>query len=156
MNLELLSNKMKLKYYENLVKYCKPNDPNYKYFLKKSVELKDSFTESNSVSESDNIKATEVKNNNSSESKEIVYSDDYLYKKPWIKLSSVHKIIKLKEFISKLLINDSNEKENLTSKIVSLVNSKLLTKKDSVKYDINRGQVIAIPILSFKNGKYVL
>ena len=39
------------------------------------------FSESNSVSESDNIKATEVKNNNSSESKEIVYSDDYLYKK---------------------------------------------------------------------------
>ena len=37
---------------------------------------------------------------------DIIYSDEYIYKKPWNKLNNIHKIIKLKEFINTLHFDD--------------------------------------------------
>ena len=176
MNLDLLINKMQVKYYSNLMKDTSKSNPKYNYFLTKFNELnKMDLTETekklsknspqefknsahefkNSPQKSKNIFEEEEKNE-SSESKEVVYSDDYLYKRSWTKLSNVHKIIKLKEFIGKLLIDDKDEKDLLKKEIINLVNSKKLTKKDKVKYDSIKGRVIAIPNLTYKNGKYVL
>lgn len=169
MNLDLLINKMQVKYYSNLMKDTSKSNPKYNHFLTKFNELnKMDLTETekkmsknsplefkNSPDESKNIFDEEEKNE-SSESKEVVYSDDYLYKRSWTKLSNVHKIIKLKEFIGKLLIDDKDEKDILKKEIINLVNSKKLTKKDKVKYDSIKGRVIAIPNLTYKNGKYVL
>tara|TARA_B100000161_G_C33491685_1_gene387360 strand:- start:248 stop:745 length:498 start_codon:yes stop_codon:yes gene_type:complete len=160
MNLEILANKMQIKYYSNLIKYSKKSNSKYELFLQKYNELNDlndTLTESEVIklSNNDNLENNDqVNQNNSSESQEIVYSDDYLYKRPWTKLSNIHKIIKLKEFISKLLIDDQDEKDNLKKQIVKLVHCKVLTKKDKVKYDSVKGRVIAIPILTYKNNKY--
>jgi hypothetical protein len=161
MNLEILANKMQIKYYSNLIKYCKKSNSKYEIFLKKYKdlnELDETLTESESIklSNTEEIIKDSSNKNNSSESQEVIYSDDYLYKRPWTKLSNVHKIIKLKEFISKLLIDDQDEKDNLKKQIVKLVNCKVLTKKDKVKYDNIKGRVIAIPMLTYKNKKYQL
>lgn len=161
MNLEILRNRMQLKYYSNLIKYCKKSNSKYEIFLKKYKDLNkldETLTESENIkiSNSEEKKNDLSNKNDSSESQEVIYSDDYLYKRPWTKLSNVHKIIKLKEFISKLLIDDQSEKDNLKNQIVKLVNCKILTKKDKVKYDSIKGRVIAIPMLSYKDNKYQL
>lgn len=159
MNLEIILNKLEIKYYNNIIKHCKKTNSKHDNFIKKLKslqELKDSLTESEmntSVVEDDK---SAVDENNTSESKEVVYSDDYLYKKPWTKLSNVHKIIKVKEFVSKLLIDDKNDKEKLKRSLIDLIKTRKLTKKEQVKYDPIKGRVIAIPILSFKNGKYLI
>jgi len=152
MDLDVLSNKLEMKYYQNLIKSSKPSDSNYKLYLAKYQELS-KIDDNNTETESIKLKEEE---NNSSESQGLVYSDDYLYKKPWTKLSPVHKIIKLKEFISNLLINSQEEEERLKREITKLVNSKILTKKDKVNYDNVKGRVISIPILIYKNNKYII
>ena len=159
MNLEILANKMQVKYYSNLIKYSKKSNSKYEIFLKKYkdlTELDETLTESESIklSSKEEINNDSISQNNSSESQEIVYSDDYLYKRPWTKLSNIHKIIKLKEFISKLLIDNQNEKDTLKKEVVKLIHCKVLTKKDKVKYDSIKGRVIAIPMLTYKNNKY--
>ena len=153
MNLDLLSNKLEIKYYNNLIKYCKKTNTNYTAFEKVVKDLKNI---NNTITESETqLSQTQNDNkNNSSESKEVIYSDDYLYKKQWTKLSNVHKIIKIKEFVSKLLIDNKEDKNILKKELIHLVKTRYLTKKDKVKYDSIKGKVIAIPVLSFKNGKY--
>lgn len=164
MNLEKLKNNFEIKYYKNIIKYCKKtNNSNIKLF-EKYVDNLDNTTKIISESDTDsicsikksNIEKDNTNDNNSSESKEIVYSDDYLYKKNWTKLSSVHKIIKIKEFVSHLLIDKKEDKEKLKNDLAILVKNRYLTKKDKVKYDEVKGKVIAIPVLSYKNGKYFI
>ena len=96
--------------------------------------------------------ALEDTNKNPTDSNE--YSDDYLYKKPWTKLANIHKIIKVKEFVNKLIINSDESREKLKDSLVELINKKILTKKDMVKYDVTFGRIIGIPKLTFKDGKY--
>ena len=161
MTIEKLILKEKKMYYENLIKYCSKSNINSDFFEKKLSEFSQDLTITDSdVSESvnqppiDNTKFSET--NNLSETSEVTYSDDYLYMKPWTKLTSTHKIIKIKEFVSKLLINNNQDKDILKKKLVKLVNNKHLTKKDMVKYDSEKGRIIAIPILTYKNGKYMI
>lgn len=165
MNLEKLKNNFEIKYYKNIIKYCKKtNNSNIKLFEKYVDNLNNNTTKIVSESDTESVgsikKSTlekdNINDNNSSESKEIIYSDDYLYKKNWTKLSSVHKIIKIKEFVSHLLIDKKEDKEKLKNDLAILVKNRYLTKKDKVKYDEVKGKVIAIPVLSYKNGKYFI
>jgi len=164
MNLEILETKFNIKYYNNLIKYCKKTNNDYSVFkkqLSKMNNLENSLTESEVV---DTIKIptqhlTDDSKDNSSEVHEIPevhYSEDYLYKRTWTKLTSVHKIIKMKEFVNKLLINNEQDKDELKKKLVGMIKTKKLTKKDQVKYDSINGRVIAVPILKYKNGKYIV
>jgi hypothetical protein len=152
MNINTISNKLNISYYQNIIEHCKKTNIKYDFFtnqLKKETDIDELYTENEKIlSQSDNDASSEVK--------EVIYSDDYLYKKPWIKLSPVHKIIKIKEFISKLLIENIDAKDKLKNDLIKLVHAKILTKKDKVKYDTNNGRIISIPILSFKNGKYLI
>ena len=79
-----------------------------------------------------------------------------MYKKPWTKLSEVHKIIKLREFVNKLLIENDDKKKQLKIKLKQLVKKKVLTRKNTVKYDSNKGRVISIPSLIYQNGEYLI
>ena len=80
----------------------------------------------------------------------------YLYQKPWTKLTPIHKIIKIKEFVNKLLINDEEEKQILKDKLVEMVKNKSLTKKESVNYDSVKSKVVSITKLKYENGKYII
>lgn len=166
MNLDKLKNNFEIKYYKNIIKYCnKTNNSNTKLFEKHLENLNNSTLKIISESDTESITKNTLEKgnttekydeNNSSESKEIIYSDDYLYKKNWNKLSSVHKIIKIKEFVSHLLIDKKEDKDKLKNELAILVKNKYLTKKEKVKYDEVKGKVIAIPVLSYKNGKYFI
>lgn len=165
MNIVSLSNNLEIKYYKNVINHCKKSNIKCNKFENKLNEIKNlkltisesENTESEKQNEKQDTKPDENEKpdeNNTSELKEIVYSDDYLYKRKWTKLSNVHKIIKVKEFVSKLLIDDMKDKDILRDELVDLIKNRYLTKKDTVKYDETKGNVIAIPILTFKNGKY--
>ena len=87
---------------------------------------------------------------------EIKYSDEYVYKKPWNKLNSIHKIIKVKEFIDSLNTNDIDMKKKLKKQLVDMIKDKKLNKKTDVNYDINNGNIVAIPIIQYKDSKYII
>tara|TARA_B100001093_G_C26764469_1_gene987223 strand:+ start:1102 stop:1560 length:459 start_codon:yes stop_codon:yes gene_type:complete len=148
MDINNIIKKLDMQYYDNLIEYCKLNNLSYKTFQNK----KDEFDKIE-VTDTESSPRSSSKNPVENESK-IVYSEDYLYKKDWNKLQNVHKIVKLKEFISKLLIKNNDEKENLINEATNLIHKKILTKKDKVKYDSASGNIISISLLSFKNGKY--
>jgi hypothetical protein len=85
-----------------------------------------------------------------------MYSDEYIYRKPWNKLNSIHKIIKIKEFISNLESDDIDMKKKLKIKLVDMIKNKQLTKKTDINYDSTNGNIISIPILQYKESKYMI
>ncbi len=83
-------------------------------------------------------------------------ADDFIYKKPWNKLNIIHKIIKMKEFVNKLTIEDLEMKKHLKSQLVSMLKNKKLTKKSDVDYDAVNGKIITVHSLQWKNNTYNL
>ncbi len=82
--------------------------------------------------------------------------DDFVYKKPWNKLNIIHKIIKMKEFVNELNIEDSEMKKHLKTQLVSMLKNKKLTKKSDVDYDAVNGKIITVHSLQCKNNTYGL
>lgn len=144
MDINELKDKFSIKYYNNIIKYCKRTNISSKPF----EEILDKFKESQNSIKDSSISETQ--------NFDLNFSNDYLYKKPWTKLSNIHRKIKIKEFVSKLLIDSNKEKKDLESKLIELIDEKFLTKKDRVKYDSINGRIIAIPILTYLNGKYYI
>ena len=48
------------------------------------------------------------------------------------------------------------KKKILINKLILLINSKKLNKKEDINYDSINGKIINIPILKFKNEEYVI
>ena len=82
--------------------------------------------------------------------------DDFMYKKPWNKLNIIHKIIKMKEFVNELNIEDSEMKKHLKNQLVTMLKNKKLTKKSDVDYDAVNGRIITVHSLQCKNNTYNL
>ncbi len=82
--------------------------------------------------------------------------DDFMYKKPWNKLNIIHKIIKMKEFVNELNIDDIEMKKHLKNQLVTMLKNKKLTKKSDVDYDAVNGKIITIHSLQGKNNTYNL
>ena len=87
---------------------------------------------------------------------DIIYSDEYIYKKPWNKLNNIHKIIKLKEFINTLHFDDIEMKKTLQIKLINMIKDKTLTKNADINYDSVNGSIVAIPMLQYINNKYII
>ena len=170
MDIQNLSNSINVKYITNLLEELKNKESRYGSddyenkveFIEKLIKdtkLSDttsSDTESRQIyykSNLDNDLLTSPTKNDTSDSN-LEFSDDYLYKKPWTKLAAIHKIIKVKEFVQKLIINKNEDREKLKDSLITLVNNKKLTKKDMVKYDSVNGRIIGIPNLKYSNGRY--
>ena len=81
-------------------------------------------------------------------------TDDFVYKKPWNKLNSVHKSIKIKEFINAMSIDDIEMKKHLRNQLIDMIKKKKLTKKNDVEYDQVNGRILSIPALQYKNNNY--
>ena len=148
-NIQNIQNLLEINYLSNLIKSCEKNGLNKKYILEEKL-LK--------LSQNSEIKNTIPSNisNTESPTTSTQYTDDYLYLKPWVKLNTIHKIIKIKEYINMLLINDENEKNELKEKLINMIKTKIITKKDSILYYSTKGKIISIPNLQFINGKYVI
>ena len=87
---------------------------------------------------------------------DIKYSEEYMYRKPWNKLNAIHKIIKIKEFISNLQFDDNEMKNNIKDKLVLMIKDKKLTKKTDINYDSINGIILSIPVLQYNNNKYII
>lgn len=82
-------------------------------------------------------------------------TDAFYYKKPWNKLNIIHKKIKIKEYISNLMLT-KDKKKVLTDKLLNLLNNKKLNKKSDVDYDSFNGKIITITVLKCKNEEYFI
>jgi len=156
---ESLKNQIDIQYLNNLIKVCDKTNINKEQLYKKLEELQKK--NDNQISETKlAIKKSKSNLNLSNDSPlpptPTQYNDDYLYQKPWTKLTAIHKIIKIKEFVNKLLIDDETDKQNLKDILIEMVKNKTLTKKDAVNYDSINSKVISITQLKYKNGKYLI
>ena len=147
MELNLIKCKLDLIYYKNILNASNKLKIKNINFIQDIIEKLEN--DENSIEESE-TKVSDIQND------QIVYSEDYVYKKPWTKLASVHKIIKMKEFVNKLLIENFDEKKELIRKLKLLIKNRILTKKDKVNYDKIKGRIISIPDLVYKNNKYYI
>jgi hypothetical protein len=139
-------NNLKINYINNLIKSCEKNNINKDLLEEKLDKLK--------LDESPKeIKIMKSLNSTDSPSGGQ-FSDDYLYQKPWTKLTAIHKIIKIKEFVNNLQIKNEGEKQKIKDKLVELIKNKTLTKKESVIYDFAKAKIISINALKFIEGKY--
>jgi hypothetical protein len=80
-------------------------------------------------------------------------TDDYIYRKPWNKLNSIHKIIKVREFVETMTI-DIEMKKHLKTQLSDMIKNRQLTKKNDVEYDSINGKIISIPSLQCKTNAY--
>ena len=142
--MEVLQNNLKCIYYKNLETYAKKhkidiNIPDYK--MMKDATPENDITEQHSLTEG----ITET---------ETIYTEDFVYKKPWNKMNIIHKKLKLEEFVNNLDMDDLEMKKHLKSQFVSMLKNKKLTKKNEVEYDAINGKIISIPSLKYKNNNY--
>jgi hypothetical protein len=163
---------LEINYINNLIKTCDKNNINKEILLEKldelnlsDKEIKEEIKEltikknlsSNSLSETNNnLSPNNLASINNQTPKTPSENIDYLYQKPWTKLTPIHKIIKIKEFVNQLLIKDEKDKLELKDKLVEMVKNKTLTKKEAVLYDPVKAKVISIPLLKFKDDKYLI
>ena len=157
LDFDSIKNNLYLLYINNLIKTCEKNNIN-KNILVKELEKVESSLKKEDLNK-DIIKKNISSNNLSNTESPTISkfsSDDYLYQKPWNKLTTIHKIIKIKEYVNQLAIENEEDKQTLKDDLVNLVKDKTLTKKDSLLYDSNKFKIISIPILKFENGKYII
>ncbi len=132
--MDIIENDMKELYYKNIESYAK------KHKIEVNVPIHTNIT-------------TEQHNETNTET-ETILTDDYVYKKPWNKLNNIHKIIKIKEFVNDIMIDDIEMKKLLKNQLVNMIKEKKLTKKSDIEYDHINGKIISIPSLQFKQNKY--
>ena len=147
MELQKIKNNIDNHYYNQLLKTFKKHKKNTDHIISKLNDIKN---------DEESITETELSERTNSETNKVIFSDDFHYKKTWNKLSLVHKNIKAKEFVSKLMIKNDDDKKKLEKTIIKLIKEKKLTKKDKVNYDSVNGRIISIPDLIHINGNYFI
>jgi hypothetical protein len=159
LDIQKIQENLDFTYLTNLIKACEKNNITNEILIEKLNKIKE-FETKISKPILRNISKTSLgnlsTNTDSPTSATNQFSDDYLYQKPWTKLTAIHKIIKIKEFTNSLLIKDETEKSDIREKLVNLIKNKILTKKDSVLYDPVKSKIISIPSLQFKGGIYII
>jgi len=140
-NFEKIKLLLNIKYYKNLINVCNKNSINSSFLENKKNNL---IVQNNN----DNVSSVE---HNITETDIVSENIDYLYTKSWNKLNQIHKVIKIKEFINNLEINEVN-KEILKDELIEM--SKDKKKKNKINYDEVKCKIINISSLIFTDGKY--
>lgn len=144
MDIDIIINKLELKYFSSLNTCLTKNNSQIAWLnehINKLNGIVNSDTETQLVKKNENIVSPKIMEEN-------------LYNKSWSKLNAIHKIIKIKEFVNNIKIDNIDDKEKLKDELVDLVKSKILTKKDKITYDEENGKIISIKNLQYKDGKY--
>ena len=128
MNIDTIITNLDVQYYNNIVKYMKKYNIDNNIILEKFNKLTEKSTDSDSVTKSESCSAYDVN----------------LYKKPWVKLNVIHKIIKIKEYVDNNQDIKNNQKEEIKEKLITFVKNKVLTKKNTVNYDEQNGIILSI------------
>jgi hypothetical protein len=149
--LEAIQVNLNIKYLNNLINGCSKSNiecDNIKKLLNKlDNEVQD--IQNCSITEHKIKIACDMTEKGITETETI----DYLYLKPWSKLTQIHKVIKIKEFINNLEINE-HDKEELKEHLIEM--SKDKKKKNKINYDEVKCKIINVSSLVFTDGKYKL
>jgi len=150
--LESLQLNLNIKYLNNIINGCSKLNINCENIKKKLSKLNNDAQDiqSYSISEQKIKMVTDMNEKGITETETI----DYLYLKPWSKLTQIHKVIKIKEFINNLNISDQIEKENITCKLIDQIKERKI--KNKINYDDSKGKILFISNLLLENNKYVL
>jgi len=140
MDIDIIVKKLNQNYYKSLIKNLSQNNISYDWLCNHYDNLID-----NNIYKQNNI--TDDKKIN----KQI---DENMYKKPWTKLNTIHKNLKMKEFVNNLNILNESDKNKLKDELLELIKNKILSKKENVKYDEENGKIISLVKLEYNNGKY--
>lgn len=158
MELDIINKKLNLKYYKSILSNLQKNDNNYDWLEKHCDTLLENLNNERDKLSDTITEKIEKKNEsyspNESENHKQIFSDDNLYKKSWTKLNTVHKILKIKEFVNNLKINSEKERAQLRDDLIDLIKLKVLTKKEKVNYDEVNGKIISLSNLQYKSDKY--
>jgi hypothetical protein len=160
MDIEFINKKLEIKYYKSVKQTLQKMDINEVCLINHLEKLCDELSNENKITETITEKKKEKELVNSSsetektENHKQIFADDDLYKKPWPKLNSIHKILKVKEFVNNLKMDSEKDRIKLKDELVCLIKEKILTKKEKVKYDDVNGKIISLPNLQYKNNKY--
>ena len=151
-NLEIMQGNLNIKYLNNLINGCHKFNINCETIKETLNKLNNDMLdiENYSITEQKNKLVTEMTEKGITETETM----DYLYLKPWTKLTQIHKVIKIKEFVNGLDISNDNEKEILKDKIIGQIKEK--KAKNKINYDEMKGQILSISNLSFDKNEYVL
>jgi hypothetical protein len=141
-NMQIILN---IKYLNNLINGCSKLNINCENIKKKLINLDDKIKENYLLSDQKNKIVSEVTETETT---------DYLYLKSWSKLTQIHRIIKIKEFVNNLDISNQNDKEELKEKLIDQIKEK--KSKNKVNYDETKGKILSVNNLSFENNKYIL
>jgi|UniRef100_A0A6C0D949 hypothetical protein len=148
-NLEFIQKNLQIKYLNNLVNGGHKLHINVDKINELLIKLDDTVNE---YTVTENIAISQ--NNSQTDFQKQVDTIDYLYLKPWTKLTLIHKIIKIKEFVNNLEIKDETEKDNLKDTLIELIKDKSI--KNKVNYDETKGKITSIPKLAFQNSQYTI
>jgi hypothetical protein len=140
MNIEQITNNINIIYYKNIIDNLNKNNINYNWLNSYYLNLL----------KIDNSSEIPVKINTPIDNN----TDSETYKKSWSKLNSIHKILKIKEFVNNLKFDLEEDKLELKNKLIELIKNKQLTKKNNVNYDEVNGKIISLLHLKYNNGKY--
>jgi hypothetical protein len=140
-NFEKIKVLLNIKYYKNLINVCNKNNINSSFLENKKNNLIGQINNDNVSSGEHNITETDI----------ISENIDYLYTKSWNKLNQIHKVIKIKEYINNLEINE-HAKEELREQLIDMIKDK--KKKNKINYDEVKCKIINITSLVFVDGKY--
>ena len=151
-NLEAMQVNLNIKYLNNLINGCSKSNINCENIKKKLNKLDNEVQDiqNYSITEQKIKIATDMTDKGITETETI----DYLYLKPWSKLTQIHKVIKIKEFVNNLDISIQTEKDNLKDKLIDQIKEK--KTKNKINYDETKGRILSISNLSFENNKYIL
>jgi hypothetical protein len=88
--------------------------------------------------------------------KRLAKIDDYVYRKPWNKLSKEQRLVKLKEFLNEF-IKDATNSKVIKSKILDEFKKNKLNSAKVVNYEPFSSKIIGINNLNYdtENNKYV-
>ena len=157
MDIDLINKTLEIKYYNSIKHFLQKTDHNEEWLDNYLEKINDDLVNENKLSESMTEKKKEIDFVNSSsetENHKQIFADDDLYKKSWTKINSIHKILKIKEFVNNIQMDSEKDRIKLRDELVCLIKEKILTKKEKVKYDEVNGKIISLPNLQYKNGKY--
>jgi hypothetical protein len=148
-NLEVMQINLNIKYLNNLIIGCSKSNINCEN-IKKKLDNEMQDIQNYSITEQKNKITNDMSDKGITETETI----DYLYLKPWSKLTQIHKLIKIKEFVNNLDINSQIEKENLKDALINYIKEK--KGKNKINYDEIKGKILSISNLIFDNNKYIL
>ncbi len=166
-DLDFINKKLEIKYYKSLKLFLGKNNydnnsnidwlnnhiDNLISKLPNDNDTNDKTSDTQTQTQIDKKKEL-IETSSETESHKQIFADEDLYKKPWQKLNSIHKILKIKEFVNNLKISSEKDRALLKDELVLLVKTKVLTKKEKVNYDEVNGKIISLNNLEYKDGKY--